>query len=486
MSSNMYSNITSCCLSLLTLLGPKVSLPETATYNTSISSYFTQQNAQLHPSCIVTPTSASDVSIILKTLTSQNQIHHGKKPTCPFALRSGGHAFNTAFNNINSDGITIDLSNLSSITLSADRAIASIGPGATWGDVYTLLDPLDLTVPGGRAAQVGVGGLTLGGGISYFSPRTGWTCDSVVNFEIVRAGEIVNANATHNAELWSALCGGGNANFGIVTRLDLRTLEQPKNIWGGFVYYTLDTVAAQLRAFEGLNSAEGYDEYASLITSFAFSAGSGGLVVNSVVYTKEEEYPAVYAPFFEIPAVASTVRIASLGEITIGQGSYSPDGRRQASATITHTSTIPILNATYTRWNASLASVKSIPGIVWALNLEPLPPAIYARHARTNSLGLSDASDALVVTQLSATWDDERDDETVERAARELIEGIERDARELGGYDEFLYLNYAAEWQDPIRSYGRESVERLRRVQREVDPQGVFRRDVPGGFKIPS
>ncbi|KAJ0425371.1 hypothetical protein BJY00DRAFT_274133 [Aspergillus carlsbadensis] len=484
----MHPNISSCCFRLLAVLGPKVSFPHTTAYNASLSSYFTQQNARLHPSCIVTPSTTADVSTTLNVLTStsQDQIpantNTNERTTCPFAIRSGGHAYNTAFNNI-SPGVTIDLSNLSSIALSPDQKTVSIGPGATWGEVYSILDPLNLSVPGGRAAQVGVGGLTLGGGISYFSPRVGWTCDSVREFEIVLAdGEVVTASESHNAELWISLCGGGTANFGIVTRVDISTFSQGK-IWGGFVYHTLDTIPGQLDAFEELNAAETYDDYASLITSFGFSGSVGGAVVNSIIYTKEEEYPSVYAPFFELPSLSSTVRIASLGEIATEQGGFSPDGRRQLSAVTTHASTKPMLNATYTNWNASLASIETIPGIVWSLSLEPLPPSIYARHANTNSMGLSDASGSLVVSQLSVSWDNEADDETVERAARVLIEGIEHDARELDAYEPFLYLNYAAEWQDPVASYGEQSVERLRRVSKEVDPAGVFRE--VKGHKIP-
>ncbi|CEL03427.1 hypothetical protein ASPCAL04582 [Aspergillus calidoustus] len=489
----MHPNTSSCCVRLLALLGPPVSFPQTPAYNTSLASYFTQQNAHLYPSCIVTPSNTADVSTILDFLTSprqdQNPTHtHASANTntaCPFAIRSGGHAYNTAFNNINS-GPTIDLSNLNSITLSADQKTVSVGPGATWGDVYDILDPAHISVPGGRAGQVGVGGLTLGGGISYFSPRYGWTCDSVSEFEVVLAGgEVVSASQGYNRDLWISLCGGGPANFGIVTRVNLTTFPQGM-IWGGFVYYTLDTIPEQLSAFEGFNTAESYDEHASLIMSFGFSAGVGGAVVNSVVYTKDEKYPAVYEPFFALPSLSSTVRVASLGEIAREQGSFSPDGRRQLSAVTTHTSTKPMLNATYNNWNASLASIEHIPGIVWSLSLEPLPPSIYARHANTNSMGLPDTPDgeSLVVSQLSVSWDNEEDDETVERVARALVEGIERDAKALDAYEPFLYLNYAAEWQDPIASYGGESVERLRSVSREVDPRGMFRDGVKG-FKIP-
>lgn len=70
--------------------------------------------------------------------------------------------------------------------------------------------------------MVGVGGLLLGGGVGWTTPRTGFGCDSVVNYEVVlRNGQIVNANATSHSDLWRALK-GGSSNFGIVTRFDLQ------------------------------------------------------------------------------------------------------------------------------------------------------------------------------------------------------------------------------------------------------------------------
>lgn len=87
------------------------------------------------------------------------------------------------FANING-GITIDMTALSSVTISDDHTVVSVGSGATWLDIYTYLDQLGLSVAGGRNGLVGVGGLTLGGGISYFAPRVGWACDNVANFEV--------------------------------------------------------------------------------------------------------------------------------------------------------------------------------------------------------------------------------------------------------------------------------------------------------------
>jgi len=63
-------------------------------------------------------------------------------------------------------------------------SVVSVGAGAKWLDVYTYLDARGLAVAGGRNGAVGAGGLLLGGGISHFSPRVGFACDNVINYEV--------------------------------------------------------------------------------------------------------------------------------------------------------------------------------------------------------------------------------------------------------------------------------------------------------------
>lgn len=105
----------------------------------------------------------------------------------------------------------------------ATTCLASVGTGARWGEAYSDLQEHEVGVTGGRQSPVGVGGLTLGGGVGWTTPRTGFACDNVVNFEVVLAsGGIVNANATCHSDLWRALK-GGSSNFGIVARFDIDT-----------------------------------------------------------------------------------------------------------------------------------------------------------------------------------------------------------------------------------------------------------------------
>lgn len=60
-------------------------------------------------------------------------------------------------------GVTIDLAQLNSVKLSKDKKSVHVGAGSRWFDVYRTLETESLVVVGGRVADVGVGGLLLGG-----------------------------------------------------------------------------------------------------------------------------------------------------------------------------------------------------------------------------------------------------------------------------------------------------------------------------------
>lgn len=148
----------------------------TTTYQNFTSSYWSVQQEEVEPHCVFKPAKDTDVSILvlLSRLTQ-----------CPFAAKSGGHA---AFAGASSSqgGITVWLKDINAITLNSDRSIASVGPGNTWTDVYSALAPYGLAVIGGRVSEIGVGGLTTGGGISYYSNLYGWASDNVKSFEVRR------------------------------------------------------------------------------------------------------------------------------------------------------------------------------------------------------------------------------------------------------------------------------------------------------------
>lgn len=131
------------------------------------------------PACIVRPRSAQDVSKAVTILTSSQS----RVPGCQFAVKGGGHTPAGGAANIQG-GVTIDMKYLNATVLSKDKASVAVGAGAVWNDVFGYLGNFNLAAAGGRNGGVGVGGLLLGGGISHFSPRVGWACDGVVEFEV--------------------------------------------------------------------------------------------------------------------------------------------------------------------------------------------------------------------------------------------------------------------------------------------------------------
>ena len=166
------------------------------------------------------------------------------------------------------------------------------------------------------------------GGISFFSARKGFACDNVVNHEVVlSSGQVVNANATANSDLWIALKGGSN-NFAIVTRFDLSAFSQG-NFWGGSIVYADSASSQLLNAFAGLNGAKEFDEYAALILSFSYVTGTGMVAAANIEYTKPVINPPAFQPFTSIqPQYSNSMRISNQTDFTTEFIEYQPNGRR--------------------------------------------------------------------------------------------------------------------------------------------------------------
>jgi FAD/FMN-containing dehydrogenase len=130
------------------------------------------------------------------------------------AVRSGGHG--GPMYSPGAGRLLIDLAELNTVTID-DAGVATIGPGAVWAGVADVLAPSGYAVTSGDTADVGVGGLALGGGIGWLVRRDGLTIDNLISARVVTAsGELVTASADENSELFWALRGGGG-NFGVVT-----------------------------------------------------------------------------------------------------------------------------------------------------------------------------------------------------------------------------------------------------------------------------
>ncbi|MEU5214113.1 FAD-binding oxidoreductase [Streptomyces sp. NPDC020742] len=146
----------------------------------------------------------------------------------PVAIRSGGHSY--AGWSSGNNKLIIDVSALSKVG-APSGGTTRIGAGAKLIDVYEGLGAHGVTIPGGSCPTVGISGLTLGGGHGVVSRAYGLTCDSLVGATLVTAdGKTVDCDRKQHTDLFWALRGAGNGNFGVVTELRFRTHPAPRAV----------------------------------------------------------------------------------------------------------------------------------------------------------------------------------------------------------------------------------------------------------------
>jgi FAD/FMN-containing dehydrogenase len=181
------------------------------------------------------------------------------------AVRSGGH--NVAGTAVCDDGLVIDLSLMKAIEVDATQCRARAQGGVLWGELDRATQAYGLAVPGGTDSEVGIAGLTLGGGNGWLMGLYGATCDNVLAAKVVTAdGQSVSASAVDNADLFWALRGGGG-NFGIVTSFCYRLHPVGPIVIGGAILYAYRDAPKVLRNFRDFahSAPDALTVYACLI-----------------------------------------------------------------------------------------------------------------------------------------------------------------------------------------------------------------------------
>lgn len=489
--------------SLKAELPGSVLLPEHDDFPAVASLYWAQQECEALPSCVLRPRTAEELSSAVKILKSEYDARRSQadyRATGVFAIRSGGHAVPSGAASLR-DGVVLDLSNFSEIYLSEDRKTATIGTGARWGEVYETLAVDGVCVVGGRDRHVGVGGLTLGGGLSFYSSHYGMVCNNIDTYEVVLAsGDIIQASQTEHVALWRALKGGSN-NFGIVTRFTARTFPAAR-LWGGYLYMPYFEHRRVLAAFhDTLKMGEDggcgtvYDANAgALLCCFTYYHPLRlKLLLANMMYTGDVEplgsnWPEIWAqsPWSRLWRLWSTCSTRTLVSATEELNAMAPMGFRQGTATTTILNDPATLAAAHVAWHDAISGIRkrNVKGASWTLVLQPMLP-LWARKGDPNPLGLDKGTSApLVNISLSVNWAKKRDDEYMQATIRRSMEAMEAFASTHGTEHPYKYLNYAASWQKIFEGYGKENHEFLKDVSGRYDHDGLFQRGCTGGFKL--
>jgi FAD/FMN-containing dehydrogenase len=376
----------------------------------------------------------------------------------PLAVRGGGHAF-PGFGT-NDGGVVIDLVNLAGIELvDKDRHVVRIGGGATWGQVAAALEPHGLAISSGDTRSVGVGGLTLSGGIGWKVRKYGLALDSLVAAEVVTAaGDVVRASADENPELFWAIRGGGG-NFGIVTAFEFAA-HPTTDIHFGKVAFPANEIAEVLpRWAEYLRTAP--VELTS-IASFAnpFLGGPEAPLEIQVAYDGDDAELAAQAidPIRALGTViADDVALTPYAEV-LEDGMVPPPGIQLVTrSAFVDKDSVPavlrILAEAGTAQGAPVMSVRSVGGAV----AQVADDATAYAHRQAELMFVTMTVGPPPVLEAS-------------RPARQQL--WDRLSPHVNG----AYANFLSEADDAdvAAVYPTATYERLAAVKREYDPENVF------------
>lgn len=242
------------------------------------------------PAAIVRPADATDVA---------HTVEVAREAELELAVRSGGHS--VAGHSVSDGGIVLDLSDMRALEIDDEGRSAWVQTGLSAGEYTMATGAHGLATGFGDTGSVGIGGITLGGGIGYLVRKHGLTIDDLLAAEVVTAdGRLRHVDAEHHPDLFWAIRGGGG-NFGVATRFQFR-LHEVGTILGGMLM--LPASAELIASFVAL--AEAAPDELSIIANVT---------------------PAPPAPFVPAEHRGRLVVLASLayaGPIEEGQRALAP------------------------------------------------------------------------------------------------------------------------------------------------------------------
>jgi len=377
------------------------------------------------------------------------------------SVRGGGHSF--AGFGTNDGGVVIDLSKLADVKIiDKERHLVRIGGGATWGQVAAAVAPHGLAISSGDTKSVGVGGLTLTGGIGWKVRKYGLALDNVAAAELVTAsGQVVPVSAEENPELFWAIRGGGG-NFGVVTAFEF-VAHPTTDVFFGKIAFPASQAATVLQGWaDYLRTAP--EELTSVAeVANPFAGGPDAPVGIHVAFDGDDPQLAAQAidPIRRLGTVTGDDISLTPYADTLADGTAPPPGiqfvlRSAFAGQESVPEVLQILAEVRASQRSPVITVRSLGG---AVSRVPDDATAYAHRQ----------AELMVVTTLAGP------DPAVE-AARPALETIwESLAPHVNG----AYANFlaSATEEDVAAIYPAQTHKRLAAVKRRYDPGNLFARN---------
>ncbi|CAF3803885.1 unnamed protein product [Rotaria socialis] len=331
----------------------------------------------------------------------------------------------------------------------ANNQTVDVDSGLIWDDVYSALDPYNVSVVGGRVSGVGVAGFTLGGGYSWKSNQFGLAIDNVLGYELVSPnGTIVYVTNDSYSDIFFGLKGGFN-NFGIVTNFKLRAVPQTL-VYGGLLIYVdihkFDNILTALVNFHNNNK----DPKAQLLPSFFRQAGLICFAL-TVFYDAPTAPKSTFDEFMNISHVG-VLKTRSFLSFIKAVPVFVTEGMRQSSLAV--------------------------------FTAEPFLSTYFDKSQGGAYPHVSSATPLLPVL-VQFGWELPEDDEffinEIKLTVDSIMQVVLNEEKNDNGTVQIRYPNYALETTPLSEMYG-DNVPRLQSIRKAWDPDNVM--NLTGGFKF--
>jgi FAD/FMN-containing dehydrogenase len=430
----------------------QVIAPDDAVYDDAREVFVPQVDRR--PAVIVRPVDAGEVAHVV-SLARESELE--------LAVRSGGHS--GAGHGVSEGGVVLDLSLMKKLEVDPARRTAWAETGLTAGETTGALHEYGLAVGFGDTASVGIGGLTLGGGVGYLVRKHGLTIDDLLAAEIVTAdGRLLRADAEENADLFWAIRGGGG-NFGVATRFQYR-LHPLETVTGGMLVLpaTAEVVAGFVEAAE--SAPEELSGIANVMTAppmpFLPEASHGQLVVLAMLVHagSPEDGEQALAPFRALATpIADLLRVMPYPEIYPPE---DPDYRPLAVARTMLVDTIdrPVAKIILEHLRSSTAQmpVAQLRVLGGAMARVPVDATAFAHRASRIMINVAAVFATAEEEPIHETW------------VTDFAAVLRQD--DAGAYVNFL----ADEGEERVRAaYPGKTWDRLAAIKRRYDPTNLFR-----------
>lgn len=335
------------------------------------------------------------------------------------------------------------------------------------------------------------------GGLSFFANRYGWACDNVLSYEIVLPNSTVETiTPSSRPDLYRSLRGAGASNFGIVTSFTMEAIapSNPAGVWRGFKSFSWDKVPELLKLnYKVAAESMDLDPDVAVINLFLYSQVYGQWfgynMLTHLIHTDPSTWPETFQPYERLEGVPHTtfVGVKPLSNITVDAGQGSPHGDRNVYGTFTYHPSLDLDRELVELFKEEGSRVHDVPEAVLALSKQPISRSAikHMKKRGGNALGIADSGETgpLVVLGVMWKWTHASDDERIYAAYHRFMDKAEAAAKRMGLWHPYKYINYAEATQDVWTGYGEQSLKELRRVQRQLDPDGVFAKGgLAGGY----